>query len=161
MKSVAIAALLCAIGSTALAAPTGNVTVAIGPALQSRTHEVGRRDLEELQRELQRAVERRLARHALGAGVRLDLVITDATPNRPTFERMANTPGLSFESYGIGGATIDGTIIGADGATAPIHYRWYETDIRHARFSGTWEDAERAFGFFADRLVRGERIASR
>ena len=63
--------------------------------------------------------------------------------------------------HGFQDAVIVVEAIGADGATAPIHYRWYETDIRHARFSGTWEDAERAFGFFADRLVRGERIASR
>ena len=162
MKTLAIAALISALSAgAALAAPAGGVHVTLSPRLQARAHDLGQRDLNQLQAELQRTVERQLARRPIGEGVRLDLVITDATPNRPTFQQMSNTPGLSYESFGLGGATIDGVITGADGATAPVHYRWYESDIRQTRFNGTWEDAERAFGFFADHLGRGEAVAAR
>ena len=162
MKTLAIAALIsAATAGAALAAPDAGVQVTLSPRLQARAHDLGQRDLNELQAELQRTVEHQLARHPLGEGVRLDLVITDVEPDRPTFQQMSNRPGLSYESFGLGGATLDGVITGADGATAPLHYRWYETDICHARFSSTWEDAERAFGFFADHISRGEAVAAR
>jgi hypothetical protein len=74
---------------------------------------------------------------------------------------MARTPGLSYESFGIGGAQIRGVLTTADGREIPVSYRWYETDIRWAVGSATWTDARNTFDRFARRLARGEALAAR
>jgi len=68
-----------------------------------------------------RFVTRSLARrYALDAAT-VNLVLTDLKPNRPTFQQMADTPGLDgINSVSIGGATIEGEIITADGRHIPV-----------------------------------------
>jgi hypothetical protein len=145
-----------ALATSAFAAPA-DVRVSIGPQLQARAHDYGQRDLNDLASTLQRDVERALSRSgALQDAERVDLTIVAATPNRPTFQQLSNRPGLSMQSFGIGGATIEGAVRLTDGSVRPIRYRWYESDIRFARHHGTWEDAERAFDMFARSLARGE-----
>jgi hypothetical protein len=148
----------------ALASPVapGSVRVSIGPQLQSHAREIGQRELDGLAIELQRDVETQLAgAGGLPEGARVDLVITAATPNRPTMEQMARTPGLSFASFAVGGATIEGTVTSPDGAARPVRYHYFETDIRQARHAGVWQDAERAFDMFAHDLAHGRAYASR
>ena len=89
------------------------------------------------------------------------MVLTDAVPNRPTFKQLGDTPGLSYESFGLGGAKIEGRAVTANGAISPISYKYYETDIRQARHGGTWADAEQTFSMFAYALGRGQVLASR
>lgn len=155
MKLFAAAVLgVTALATGALAAPN-SVHVTIGPQLQSRAQLLGQRDLDGLASELQRDVMREMAvSSALQGAESIDLVIVDATPNRPTFRQLTRTPGLSAESFGIGGATIEGVVRHADGTTRPVRYRWYESDIRFARHNATWQDAERAFDMFARDLAR-------
>ena len=102
-----------------------------------------------------------LARTGAYDGARIELTISDAKPNRPTFKQMSDTPGLSMESFGIGGATIDGHVIAADGKMTPVSYRWYESDIRQAYGNWVWHDAEWTFDRFARRLARGQEVARR
>ena len=138
-----------------------SVSVSIGPQLQAQVSSLGQRDLDQLSSDLTRAVQSQVDRVPRLAGAKIDLVITAATPNRPTFQQLSNTPGLSFQSYGVGGATVDGTVTSADGVVTPVHYRWYESDISQAENSGVWEDAQYAFRQFAHGLARGERLATR
>ena len=159
-SSIAAAALTVALATAAAAAP-GDVRVVIGPQLQLRAHDLGQRDLDRLATELRGEVQRQIDRTPVLAGAKADLILSAATPNRPTFQQLSNTPGLSFESFGIGGATIDGTLTTPDGTVTPVHYRYYETDIRQAQHNGTWEDAEHAFDQFARNLSRGQLVASR
>jgi len=158
--AIAAAAALST-GSAAFAAPA-QVHVAIAPKLQAKAEkDYGVRDVRDLAQDLQRDVERRLARSGAYEGARIELMLTDAVPNRPTFKQMADRPGLSFESFGLGGATVEGRIVTPDGRVTPVAYHSYETDIRFARQTTTWWDAQSALSRFADRLSRGEAYASR
>jgi hypothetical protein len=163
MRILAIAAAVAALsaGSAAMAAPA-QVRVAIGPELQAKAEKTyGVRDVRELADELQRDVERRLARSGAYDGARIELTLADAVPNRPTIKQLGDKPGLSYESFGVGGARIEGRIVAPDGRVTPVAYRYYETDIRYARHLGTWSDADWTIDRFADRLARGDAYASR
>jgi hypothetical protein len=159
--AIAAAATTLSVGSAAMAAPA-QVQVAIGPALQATAEKTyGVRDVRELAEELKSDVERQLARTHAYDDARIELTLVDAVPNRPTFKQMGDRPGLSFQSFGVGGAEIEGRIVTLDGRTTPLAYRYYETDIRYARHNSTWSDAEWTFQQFAGRLRRGDGYASR
>ena len=158
--ALALAAFLAS-AATAVAAPA-EVSVAIAPELQIKAErDYGVRDVQRLADELRRDVTRALAQTGVHDGARVELVLVDAKPNRPTFKQLGDTPGLSMESFGIGGARIEGQVVSADGQTTPLSYRWYENDIRDAWGASTWHDAEWAFQRFAKRLSRGQQLAHR
>jgi hypothetical protein len=162
MRTLALAAaVLIASGSAALAAPA-SVSVSLSPELQKlAVKSYGVKDVERLRDELRSDVERELGRTGAFEGARIELVLVDAKPNRPTFKQMTNTPGLSMQSFGIGGAKIEGQAIRADGTAIPLSYSWYETDIRNTWTSWVWTDAEYAFDRFARRLGQGQALARR
>lgn len=150
----------------ALAAPAGGVStinITIGADLQDKADKYGPREFEDLKADLRSSVERELKKTGdlIPTGGTLELVIEDATPNRPTMQQMSKTPGLSFESRGIGGAEISGVLTRADGVTVPLTYRWYESDIANTRVSGTWSDAKTSFDRFARKLAKGESLAAK
>lgn len=154
-----IAALAAA--PAALAAPA-TVTVSIGDELQREFEtNYGVREIPELTGDLKTSVERALARTGAHQDARIELVITHVRPNRPTFKQMVDVPGLSMQSFGVGGAAIEGRIIAADGTESPIDYSWYETDIRQSYANWVWHDAEWTFDRFARRLARGQEVARR
>jgi len=157
----AAAGLATAVASAAQAAPA-MVDVTIGPQLQAKAEKTyGVRDVRDLADELRTTVERQLARTGAYDGARIDLVLTEATPNHPTFKQLSDTPGLSMRSFGLGGARIEGKIVAADGRETPVSYHYEETDIRQARATGTWSDAEWTMQQFAYQLARGKVIARR
>jgi len=158
--------LAASIAVSAHASPPGgiaDINVVIGPKLEKKAKDYGEKEFHVLTGELVRAVQRELSKDGglVETGGRLDLVIEDARPNRPTMAQLSNTPGLSFESRGVGGAEITGTLTTADGRTTPISYRWYESDFRNSVATGTWSDAETSFDRFARKLAKGESLASR
>lgn len=161
LPALAAAALLAS-ASTALAAPAA-VSVTIGPELQEKAEKTyGVRDVQRLADSLRGEVERSLAKSGAHQDARVELVLTDAKPNRPTFKQLGDTPGLSMESFGVGGASIEGRLIAADGTVTPLKYRWYETDIRQSYGDWVWSDAELSFDRFASRLARNDiRLAQR
>lgn len=134
------------------------VAVSIDPAFaeHARRIGIGDRDLRDLQKDLYDSASRALGRAGQGAPVRADLVITNAVPNRPTFDQYSRTVSLSARSFGLGGASIGGTVTFAEGRTAPVSYRWYETDLRDSFANATWTDADRAFDQFARNLQKGD-----
>ncbi|PTS89394.1 MULTISPECIES: hypothetical protein [unclassified Caulobacter] len=162
MKTVVLmSALMLAAGGPAAAQsapPIARVTVEISPDLARNTDTLDAREFDYLKRELTRVVEKKLkAKGAMPVeGGTLALVIEDATPNRPTQRQMSLKPGLSYSSFGVGGARISGEYRDPSGATTPIRYGWYETDIRRTPDYGTWTDADRAFGRLADKVAKGE-----
>ena len=154
-------AVLLAGASAAISAPA-SVQVTIGPELQAKAEKTyGVRDVQRLADNLRADVEKALARTGAHADARVDLVLVDAIPNRPTFKQLSDRPGLSLESFGIGGAKIEGQITAADGAVTPVSYRWYESDIRQAYGNWVWSDAEWTFDRFARQLGRGQVVARR
>ena len=166
MRTIALsaAALLASalIAPSAVAAPA-SVSVAIGPELQRKAEKTyGVRDVQRLADELREDVEKALAKSGRHQDARVELVLTDAKPNRPTFKQLGDTPGLSMESFGVGGAAIEGRIVAADGTATPVAYSWYETDIREAWGDWVWSDANHSFNRFAIRLARNDaRLARR
>lgn len=157
--SLTTLALSAALVGPVVAAPqVSKVRVSIGPDLAKKTQVMDRREFDYLTRELQRSVEKTLDRSgALGpGGGDLDLVIEDARPNRPTMREMSAKPGLSYQSFGVGGARVSGEYRAASGIRTPVDYSWYETDIRWAQYGSTWSDADRAFDRLADRLAKDE-----
>lgn len=155
------AAALLASATAALAAPA-TVTVDVAPDLQKKFEKnYGVREADLLTADLQASVEKTLARSGAHDGARIELTLTDVKPNRPTFKQLGDTPGLSMQSFGVGGAAISGKIVAADGTETPVSYRWYETDIRQASFNWIWSDAEWTFDRFARRLARDREVAQR
>jgi hypothetical protein len=148
-------------GAAAVAAPA-EVQVQIGPKLQKTAADsLGVKEVDRLAADLKRQVERELGRTGVLDGARIELVLVDAKPNRPTFKQLGDRPGLSYESFSLGGARIEGRAVAVDGAVTPIRYEWYESDIRYAPYRVTWSDADTAFGQFARRLARGDADARR
>ena len=153
---------LAAIAAVSLAAPAfaaePEVTVSYGAKLEKKIDGYGAREVDRLAEDLRRSVLKEAAGNPSLEGARIELVLEDAVPNRPTFQQMSDKPGLSYESFGVGGASISGRITLADGASRPVAYRWYETDIRWAWPAGTWTDAEQTFGRFALSLARDRNL---
>ncbi len=143
--------------------PVASINITIGEDLAEKSRKYGARELDYLTAELRESVERSLGRSGdlAATGGTLDLVIEDAVPNRPTFQQMTASPGLSYESFGIGGAEISGVLTTADGRTIPLRYRWYESDIRWSMATGTWSDATSTFDRFSRKLAKGEALAGR
>lgn len=147
-----------ALAGAARADPAG-VTVALGPDLQAQAEKLGEREVREQADRLAEVVTRALDRRDALDGATVNLVLTDLKPNRPTFQQMADTPGLDgINSVSIGGATIEGEIITADGRRIPVRYDWYSFSIRDVRGYSTWQDADRAYARLADNLAEGRYV---
>ena len=146
---------LAAFASAAVAAPS--VDVAIGPTLQKKSNKYGARELDYLRRDLQRS----FARTDGLDGASVKLVISDATPNRPTFKELGDRVGLSMWSIGVGGAKIEGAVTYPDGRVLPVRYSYYDPDIFWARGSTTWTAAQRAFDLAARKAARDGAVVTR
>jgi len=153
------AALAVAAASPALAqAPTVNVTV--GGDLQQDADKIGARDVNDQATRLARVVQTELERRGALDGARVDLVLTELKPNRPTMQQMVDRLGLDgIRSISIGGATIEGQITLADGQVQPVRYDWYSNNLQDVRGYATWQDAETAYQRLATNLVRGRYVS--
>ncbi len=151
-----LVSLLAGAATSAMAAPP-TVTVNLSPAVRKAAAETyGVAEVDRVAESLRQTVARKLERAGALQGAQIDLTLVDVKPNRPTFKQLGDKPGLSYESFGVGGARVTGSATAEDGSVTPVSYQWYETDIRNAWFQPTWGDADRAFGRLADRLSRGD-----
>ena len=154
-----LGAVLAVAAGPAMADPA-SVSVTIGPDLQEKADDLGERDVREQADRLAEVVRRALARSGDLDGARIDLVLTDLKPNRPTFEQLAARPGLDgHRSISIGGAAIEGSIVTADGRVLPVKYDWYSHNLAEVRGYSTWQDADRAYERLAGRLVDGRYVS--
>ena len=154
-----LGAVLAVAAGPVLADPA-SVNVTLGPDLQDKVEELGERDVRRQADRLAEIVSRALSRTAALDGARIDLVLTDLKPNRPTFEQMAQRPGLDgHHSLSIGGAAIEGSITTADGQVTPVRYDWYSSSLAEVRGYTTWQDADRAYERLASRLAEGRYVS--
>ena len=119
----------------------------------------GEKDLNRLTARLEKHLNEQLTKRGVivdeNASTVLRVVLTDARNNRPTFAQLSKEPGLSFDSFGNGGAEIEAELIRAGGpALGEMSYQWYENDIRDARYGGTWSDANRTIDRFAKKAAK-------
>jgi hypothetical protein len=150
-----IAPLAAALAAGGFAhAQSADVTVTLGPDVE--VAELGAREVEDQVAALRTAVERALAGPDGLDGRRVNLVLTDLKPNRPTMAQAAARPGLSvIDSISIGGAAIEGEVIAADGSRRPVSFHRYSTNLRDVYNFTTWQDARLAFDAFARNLAAG------
>lgn len=119
--------------------------------------EYGQRDLDRLMERLKRRMEAQLTKNGVSvddesANV-LNIVITDARPSRPTFTQLSHSS-LSYSSFGLGGASFEGTLVQNGQEQGIVSYGWYENDITDARYGATWSDANRAIDRFARKTAK-------
>lgn len=158
-RSIVLAALLAApvaAPEAATAAPPPSVSVRFSAALESRLEgDYGAAERETLRALAVEAVTRALVRvppAALPPGSRAEVVIDDAEPSHPTRRQALATPSIDpLRSKSLGGATLSGTVLAADGrplATASL--RHYATDFALASPGGDpWADARVTIDRFA------------
>ncbi|MDQ3125698.1 MAG: hypothetical protein M3Q74_08860 [Pseudomonadota bacterium] len=150
-----LAAVLAFSAAPATAEPA-LISVSLGADLQDKAEDLGPREVQEQADRLAELVGRALAREGDLEGARIELVLTDLRPNRPTFQQMSDRPGLDgHRSRSIGGATIEGQITTADGRTLPVQYDWYSSSLADVRGVSTWADADRAYRRLAVNLADG------
>lgn len=153
-----LAAVLAFSAAPAMAEPA-LISVSLGPDLQDKAEELGPREVQEQADRLAELVGRALARDGDLDGARIELVLTDLRPNRPTFQQMADRPGLDgFRSRSIGGAAIEGEITTADGQVVPVKYDWFSSNLGDVRGINTWADADRAYRRLAVNIADGRYV---
>ncbi|MBL4595853.1 MAG: hypothetical protein JKX99_04675 [Robiginitomaculum sp.] len=88
-------------------------------------------------------------------GLRLELIITDLKPNRPTLARYRSKPGINFRSIALGGASVEGRFLNAAGEeVGTFNFTWEERWFDQIQGVTTWHDARRAFDRLSRKLVR-------
>jgi hypothetical protein len=149
-RFLATVGLLSALFAGPVMAQDLQVNISYGEkAEKAFTKTYGERERQTIQELITTNLQRELGTQA----TRVDLVINDAKPNRPTFKQLGDNPALSFQSFGIGGADVSGRAFDAQGnLLGEVQYDWYG-DIFWADTSWTWTDAERAFSRFSRLLA--------
>ncbi|MFK0299933.1 hypothetical protein ACIQTU_12030 [Brevundimonas sp. NPDC090276] len=143
----------------AVAAQPSAVVVSISPDFAKTAKELGEREVQQQADDLGRTVERVLTQRNALDGARVELVITDLKPNRPTIQQTVDKPGLDMmRSLSIGGAAIEGTVTTASGEVHPVKYDYYSTNLADVRGYSTWQDASTAFDRLARNLAEGRYI---
>ena len=161
MRRLAFIAPLALAAVLAAPAMAQQVTVTVGGDLTEQVELLGERDVNQQIARLQTVVERRLARDGALEGGQINLILTDLKPNRPTMQQAADKPGLSImDSLSIGGATIEGEVITADGERLPVRYSRFSNSLADVYGYTTWQDADRAYDRLAGNLASG-RLVSR
>ncbi|HEV2082041.1 MAG TPA: hypothetical protein VGR32_06230 [Brevundimonas sp.] len=157
MRKFAFLAPLAAAALAAGAAQAQTVNVDIGGELRRDALDLGQRDVRKQADRLGEVVHRALVRHGGYEGATVNLVLLDVRPNRPTFQQLADKPGLDGQrSVSIGGAEIGGEIVMADGTVRPLpRWDWYSHSISEVMGFTTWQDAERAYARYASALTSG------
>ena len=145
--------------SGAVAAQPSAVVVTVSPDFAKGAAELGERDVQQQVSDMTRTVERVLTQRNALDGARVELVITDLKPNRPTMQQLADKPGLdSMRSLSIGGAAVEGTVTTASGEVQPVKFDYYTPTLTDARGSTTWTDAQRAYDRLARNLAEGRFV---
>ncbi len=143
----------------AVAAQPSAVVVTVSPDFAKTAAELGEREVQQQADDLARTVERVLNEQQALNGARIELVITDLKPNRPTIQQATDKPGLDMmRSISIGGAAIEGTVTTASGEVQPVKYERYSNNLADVRGYSTWQDASTAFNRLARNLAEGRYV---
>lgn len=143
----------------AAAAQPSAVVVTVSPDFAKTAEELGQRDVQQQVEDLTRKVERVLTDRQALDGARIELVITDLKPNRPTMQQISDKPGLDpIRSISIGGAAIEGRVTTASGEVHPVKYDYYSNTLADVRGYSTWQDANTAYDRLARNLASGRYV---
>lgn len=149
-----LAAVVAVAATPALAQP--EIIVTLGPKVQADAERLGEREVARQVSRLAEVVGTALARSERDQYVSVRLTLVELKPNRPTFEQVARTPGLSaIDSLSIGGAEVEIEVIGIDGERASSSVDYFSHSLAEVRGFSTWQDADRAYARVASRLADG------
>ena len=157
MRLFAFIAPLAAVMAVAAAAHAEpRISVTLGPKVQADAEKLGEREVARQADRLAEVVSRALAGNARYEGAEIRLTLTDLQPNRPTFEQVSRTPGLSaIDSLSIGGAAVDIEVVGPNGDRMTGEVDYFSHSLAEVRGFSTWQDADRAYMRVASRLESG------
>ncbi len=149
--------IFAAIGALAILPTTVATEVAVTYSedfAEELSENFGEREGETLTEEIIEDLDRAFDKAGV-APARVDVLIVNAKPNRPTFQQMSDRPGLDpIRSISLGGMKLEGTAYDADGnILATQEYGWFENSIQDVIGSGTWTDANRASRRFAKKFA--------
>ena len=107
--------------------------------------------VEEVNEELAHDFEKRGIAISENASTTLRVTLVMAKPNRPTHNQLSRDIGLSFNSFGLGGAELTADVIGANGESLGTMEYDYYTSFNERVFQpiGIWEDANRSISKFS------------
>ena len=160
LSLAAVTALSLGTGAALAAEPVSIAPISIGEDLAAKADDIGEREFARLTAILRGDLERELAGHLGENGDVLRVTILDADPNHPTMQQMANLPGLSLESFSVGGASVEAELVSASGEKLETYsYAWRSFSINDVVGYSTWTDARRAFRRFASDV--GDSISAR
>lgn len=154
MKTLIMSAALLALAPIASAA---EISIGYSSEFQEKlVEDYGEREGEKLAEDVRKDLEHAFKKAGVDPA-RVDVIIIDAKPNRPTMGQLSAKPGLDMlRSKSIGGMDLKGVAFDASGnAIAEVEYDWYESSIENVIASSVWSDANRASRNFAKRLAEG------
>jgi hypothetical protein len=114
----------------------------------------GDREGELLSARVTRQIEQAFDRAGIDVA-RVDVVINEAKPSKPTFKQLGDEPGLDF-GLSVSAGGMDLSAVAFDAAGTPVSnldYKWFESDLRNPGLS-TWYDANRASDRFARKFAK-------
>lgn len=120
----------------------------------------GEKDLNRLTARLEKWTSKELEKKGVNvssdSNLVLKLTLVDVRPNRPTQKQLSKQPGLSFNSFGNGGAEIEGELFAADGSSLGIiSYGYFDTFLdEFDRNSAMWTEARRVMQRFSRRVAK-------
>ncbi|MEO0608026.1 MAG: hypothetical protein AAFY82_07325 [Pseudomonadota bacterium] len=149
--------IIAAIGALALLPVAAATEVAVSYSddfAEELTENYGEREGERLRQDITKDLDQAFEKAGVTAA-RVEIVIVDAKPNRPTFEQLSGKPGLDpIRSISIGGMELSGTAFDAEGnVLAAQDYEWFQNNIRDVVGFSTWGDANRASRRFARKMA--------
>lgn len=155
------APLLIGVAALAFAASASAQTlesISYSPEFQTELEDdLGVREGEYLQREITQAIDRAIARRNVSAaGVRIDVIIEDAQPNRFTMHQLRRRHDVDpLRSVSVGGADLRAVLRSGDGAVlAEVEHRRYSDSLRDLFIEPlTWTDANRTIRQFAEKVA--------
>lgn len=151
---IAPLAAIMAVAATAQAEP--RISVTLGTRVQADAERLGEREVARQADRLAEVVGRALARSGRYENAEVRLTLAELKPNRPTFEQVSRTPGLSaIDSVSIGGAAVDIEVIQPNGDRATGEVQYFSHSLAEVRGFTTWQDADRAYARVAARLAEG------
>lgn len=90
-----------------------------------------------------------------GKDYKVEVLVNDISPSRPTFDQMSDRPELSYQSISIGGADLEGKVFDIDGdLLLEVEYEYTAPSLELALLNWTWDDASFAIDQFSYRLKK-------
>ena len=149
MRQFAFIAPLAAVAGPRRARPAAQPRsrVTLGGDLTEEVENLGQRDVGSADSPgCRRGANAAWPATALWTAPQVNLVLTDLKPNRPTWQQALDRPGLSIiDSISIGGATIEGQVVTADGRRCRCATRAIRLSLADVYGYSTWQDADRAY----------------